>query len=964
MTHTRFPTPRIPRLGRLAAAARAAAPRVTALVEVMEPRRLLAATGGTIVLNGRHVEATGTSETLVDDVTIGGNDVMRIERVGTDDVLVTVNEISRRFDMDDVDSYALRGLDGPDQITKASNDIRGTVILDGGGTVGPGGGPFDGADDTLTGTNATFSKGDTIRDPTGRIVASRSDDSTFGLSGTDAAEVITLRVDGDAPVVEIGSSFVGRFVAGEYAGLTRSPGFFVSGRGGNDDVRVLSGGWVVGGGDGNDVFTVSEGAFAELFGGAGNDLARPLGSTLNVTLQGGDGDGTDTVELDRQSGIDLSEHDFDGVENVTNAQGTVVGNDLDNRITVRAGDTRPLTALGGGGDDTITGGGGNDNLSGDGGNDTLIGNDGNDTLAGNDGDDNLQGNAGDDDLDGGPGIDTLDGGSGQNTLTNGENDPGTQPQIFLSDRVLVANGTLGNDTFNVVQVDADHVRVTVNQVTGTFEAITYDRIEFVGGAGNDTMTAGAGVAGVFMLGGAGDDRMTGNEVRNSLQGGDGNDTLDARGGPDGLFGQGGNDNLDGGEGDDFMEGGIGNDSLTGGPGRDSMHGNEGDDTLSGGDDDDLLDGGPGTDSLSGGPGNDIERNGEGVPPPLVADAYVRDGPYSRQNFGFAPNLQVKNVTAPGYSRKSYLKFHLSGLPPEDQINSAQIRVFGRMLDTRAPSVVVGVRGIFTTSWNEELIVWDYNLNGGSILDTETVSGTTGRWYTLDVTEWVKDNANNGTEVSFELSAPSLGEGWAGFNSDESGVNPPQLIINDGTPPPPPPPPPPPSGPVTLRSPADGYVRDGSHANTNFGQAGDLQVKNVTAPGWSREGYVRFDLTGVSSADQITSAQVRLFGRKLDTVASSVTVGLYAVTAQNWTESGLTWNTRPAAAATPVATKTLTSTTAAWHVFDVTGFLKQQKAAGAVSVAFALRAPTVSEGWAGFNSDEAPGNRPELLVTTA
>jgi hypothetical protein len=63
----------------------------------------------------------------------------------------------------------------------------------------------------------------------------------------------------------------------------------------------------------------------------------------------------------------------------------------------------------------------------------------------------------------------------------------------------------------------------------------------------------------------------------------------------------------------------------------------------------------------------------------------------------------------------------------------------------------------------------------------------------------------------------------------------------------------------------------------------------------------------------------------------------------------------------VATRTVSGTTGTWYEFDVTNYLKQQKAAGATFVAFALRAPTVSEGWAGFNSDEAASNRPELLV---
>jgi hypothetical protein len=54
----------------------------------------------------------------------------------------------------------------------------------------------------------------------------------------------------------------------------------------------------------------------------------------------------------------------------------------------------------------------------------------------------------------------------------------------------------------------------------------------------------------------------------------------------------------------------------------------------------------------------------------------------------------------------------------------------------------------------------------------------------------------------------------------------------------------------------------------------------------------------------------------------------------------------------------------WWEFDVTQYVKQQKAAGATSVAFALRAPTVSEGWAVFFSDEAANSQPELVVEQA
>ncbi len=167
--------------------------------------------------------------------------------------------------------------------------------------------------------------------------------------------------------------------------------------------------------------------------------------------------------------------------------------------------------------------------------------------------------------------------------------------------------------------------------------------------------------------------------------------------------------------------------------------------------------------------------------------------------------------------------------------------------------------------------------------------------------------------------------------------------------------------MILRAAADNHVRDGSHATTNFGSNTNMEVKWVGAPGYSRETYLRFDLTGVGPDSGITSATVRLFGRKLDTLVPSMTVGLHSVANPDWNESTLTWNTRPAAAASPLATRSIAGTAGAWYEFDITDFLKQQKAAGATSVAFAVRAQSISEGWAGFVSDEAAANRPELVV---
>ena len=133
--------------------------------------------------------------------------------------------------------------------------------------------------------------------------------------------------------------------------------------------------------------------------------------------------------------------------------------------------------------------------------------------------------------------------------------------------------------------------------------------------------------------------------------------------------------------------------------------------------------------------------------------------------------------------------------------------------------------------------------------------------------------------------------------------------------------------LTLPSAADAYVQDGSSAGQNFGQTASMLVKNVGIAGFDRRSFVRFDLTGVAAADQITSAKVRLFGNLLNTAVTGMPVGLYSVANTTWSETALTWTNQPAAGATPIATKTVTGTTGAWYEFDVTNYLKRRRPPG-------------------------------------
>ena len=115
--------------------------------------------------------------------------------------------------------------------------------------------------------------------------------------------------------------------------------------------------------------------------------------------------------------------------------------------------------------------------------------------------------------------------------------------------------------------------------------------------------------------------------------------------------------------------------------------------------------------------------------------------------------------------------------------------------------------------------------------------------------------------------------------------------------------------VTLGAPADAHVRDGTYAGQNFGQAVTMEVKNVASAGYDRQAYVRFDLTGVGTAAEVTSAKVRLYGKLLNTMVASMPVGIYPVANTRLVGSRPHLEQPARGRRTALATKTVSGTTA-------------------------------------------------------
>jgi mannose/cellobiose epimerase-like protein (N-acyl-D-glucosamine 2-epimerase family) len=164
--------------------------------------------------------------------------------------------------------------------------------------------------------------------------------------------------------------------------------------------------------------------------------------------------------------------------------------------------------------------------------------------------------------------------------------------------------------------------------------------------------------------------------------------------------------------------------------------------------------------------------------------------------------------------------------------------------------------------------------------------------------------------------------------------------------------------TSLRATDDTYVRDGAYATANFGGATDLVVKRSGNAGNTREGYLSFEMSGVPT---IASGKLRLFGRLSATTNPTLVTTVYPASGVTWAEGTINWNNRPAAGATSLGSVTVSGTTGKWYELDVTNYLKAEKAAGRNRVTFVLRNSAISDAQSLFTSDEATGNRPELLI---
>ena len=456
----------------------------------------------------------------------------------------------------------------------------------------------------------------------------------------------------------------------------------LDGGNGNDTIRGYDGNDTIRGGAGNDWLygnnqndqLIGGAGTDNMYGGAGNDsFELDVAGTHSDLFDGGSGN--DTVDLNATGTFDLSNANFDEIEEIrftafdtslilSNKElddshelgnGTIIDgyavSGADETLTINFG-----TSYGqdknfaswvfqdwGGQNDQIfiNGSSSANNITGTTQDDTIDGKGGNDTLNGFSGNDSLLGDAGNDSILGGDGNDTLIGGSGTDTLRGGNDND----RITSDGDGGLYYGDAGNDTlFSGLGFETMDGGVGIDRIDHTAYNGSYV-FNMVTGLTNFGGESFANFE-IAVMGG-GNDSVTGNASNNTIYGGNGNDTLLGGGGVDTLYGQGGNDllSIDTGGPGHVLDGGTGDDTaswdysglswtlsllsntgmlgatnyatlvsienLIGGSGNDTITGNNSNNVLRGGLGNDSIDGSGGVDKLYGEGGNDILSIGFG-----------------------------------------------------------------------------------------------------------------------------------------------------------------------------------------------------------------------------------------------------------------------------------------------------------------------------------------------------------------
>jgi uncharacterized repeat protein (TIGR02543 family) len=138
----------------------------------------------------------------------------------------------------------------------------------------------------------------------------------------------------------------------------------------------------------------------------------------------------------------------------------------------------------------------------------------------------------------------------------------------------------------------------------------------------------------------------------------------------------------------------------------------------------------------------------------------------------------------------------------------------------------------------------------------------------------------------------------------------------------------------FKSTQDSYVRDRTNIE-NFGSDAFIHIKSANSAGFSRVGYVQFDISSFPSNSTL-SAKLKLYGKTIDQGSKALTnLGVYE-TDSGWSETGINWTNRKpfkgseiASFKAPTIPGSASAATAqgVWYEVDITDFINTRLQSG-------------------------------------
>jgi hypothetical protein len=160
--------------------------------------------------------------------------------------------------------------------------------------------------------------------------------------------------------------------------------------------------------------------------------------------------------------------------------------------------------------------------------------------------------------------------------------------------------------------------------------------------------------------------------------------------------------------------------------------------------------------------------------PALADAYVRAGSFSAQNFGTARTIAAKKGVSDDNTRRAYLTFDISAVGDTDRVS---LRLDGRLSSAAGHNVVTTVYAVPNVTWGETTVTWNTRPDLGKVLGSVVVEGTTPQFVSLDVTKFVRAEKKAGRHViSVALRDLVHASPFSIFNSREAAEGAPALIV--------------------------------------------------------------------------------------------------------------------------------------------------------------------------------------------